>query len=246
MKAQIPARPSLVAAAALGTLILLTADCDLLRADSIYYRKSEDGTIRLTNAPSSQGYHTYLTTGRASGTGELTPGMYAESIRLAARQFDVDPVLVSAVIAAESNFDPRAVSPKGARGLMQLMPSTASRFGVKDVFDPGQNITGGVRYLRYLLDLFEGDLVLALAAYNAGEGVVQSARGIPNFPETRDYVDRVLAGYGHPGRPPEMSRSRAPAGGKAAVSAKSRIYKAVGDDGALVFSDSPIPKPIQD
>jgi soluble lytic murein transglycosylase-like protein len=246
MKAGFPDRVSLATAVILGTVLLLAADSHFLRADSIYYQKGEDGTIRLTNAPSSQGYHTYLSTGAAGGAGELAPGMYADFIRRAASQFDVDPVLVRAVIAAESNFDPRAVSPKGARGLMQLMPSTASRFGVKDVFDPGQNIAGGVRYLRYLLDLFEGDLVLALAAYNAGEGVVQSTGGIPNFPETRDYVDRVLAGYGHPGKASRASSSHAPAEKKTAISAKSRIYKAVGGDGALVYSDSPIPKPVQD
>jgi soluble lytic murein transglycosylase-like protein len=217
-----------------------------LRAESIYYQKEEDGTIRLTNAPSSRGYHTYLVTGHYGGSGEPAPGLYAELIRQAAKKFDVDPGLVRAVIAAESNFDPRAVSPRGARGLMQLMPATATRFGVTDVFDPGQNIAGGVRYLRYLLDLFEGNLVLALAAYNAGEGVVQSSGGVPNFRETREYVDRVLARYGQAAKAERVSPARPSPGGMTTLSAKTRIYKTVSGDGALVFSDSPIPKPIQD
>jgi soluble lytic murein transglycosylase-like protein len=245
MTAPCPAARSL-ATGLLGFTIFLSAGSQPARAESIYYQREEDGTIRLTNAPSRQGYHTYLATPSPSAPGEAMPGLYAESIRVAAKKFDVDPGLVRAVISAESNFDPRAVSAKGAQGLMQLMPSTAVRFGVKDAFDPGQNITGGVRYLRYLLDLFEGDLVLALAAYNAGEGVVQSAGGIPNFQETRDYVDRVLERYGRPGKAPGTPRPRGPAAGKAAVPAKGRIYRAVGDDGALVFSDSPIQKPVQD
>ena len=229
-----------------GVLFLLSLSFGAAHAESIYYRKAEDGTIRLTNAPSSGGYHTYLTTGRGAGGGDLVPGLYAETIRSAAKQFDVDPGLVHAVIAAESNFDPRAVSPRGARGLMQLMPSTATRFGVTDAFDPVQNIAGGVRYLRYLLDLFEGDLVLALAAYNAGEGVVQSAGGVPNFRETRDYVDRVLSRYGRPGGASRVSPAQNSRGGKVAVPARAKIYKAVGDNGEMVFSDSPIPKPVQD
>ena len=214
-----------------------------LSADSIYFQTGKDGTIRLTNAPSTRSFHTYLTTGRHSGSEEVLPGLYGEQIRRAASHFGLDPGLVRAVIATESNFDPRAVSPKGARGLMQLMPATARRFGVKDSFDPAQNISGGVRYLRYLLDLFEGDLVLALAAYNAGEGVVQGRGAVPNYRETRDYVDRVLARYGHPARSARVPTSLGPEG---SPGPRKRIYKAVSGDGALVFSDSPIPKPVDD
>jgi soluble lytic murein transglycosylase-like protein len=108
-----------------------------------------------------------------------------------ARQNQLSPQLIHSVIQVESNYDPYAVSPKGALGLMQLIPSTARRFGVSDVFDPADNIQGGARYLKYLLDLYKGDNALALAAYNAGEGAVSRYGGVPPFPETRDYVTRV-------------------------------------------------------
>lgn len=108
----------------------------------------------------------------------------------------VDPKLVKSVMLVESNFNPRAVSPKGARGLMQLMPATARRYGVANSFDPVENIRGGVAYLSDLLDMFSGDVVRALAAYNAGEGAVQRHGGVPPYPETREYVRRAMLVYG--------------------------------------------------
>jgi soluble lytic murein transglycosylase-like protein len=110
----------------------------------------------------------------------------------AADYYAVDKALVQAVIHAESDFNTHAVSVKGARGLMQLMPETAERYGVHDLFDPKQNIMGGVRYLRDLLDDFGNNLRLALAAYNAGENSVLHYGGVPPFPETINYVERVL------------------------------------------------------
>jgi soluble lytic murein transglycosylase-like protein len=107
------------------------------------------------------------------------------------RRHGVDPKLVHAVIRQESNYDWLAISHKGARGLMQLMPGTANRFGVKDIFDPAENVEGGVKYLRHLLDRYDGDSSLALAAYNAGEGAVDRFGGIPPFRETRDYVGSI-------------------------------------------------------
>ncbi len=117
---------------------------------------------------------------------------YDPAIREASKRYGVDYALVKAVIKAESNFDPEAVSRAGAKGLMQLMPGTAKALGVNDSFHPGENIEGGVRYLRYLLDLFNGNLQLALAAYNAGEEAVFQYQGVPPYPETRTYVQRVL------------------------------------------------------
>ena len=109
----------------------------------------------------------------------------------AARHFDVDAALVSAVIKAESDYNPKTVSHKGARGLMQLMPATASRFGVTNSFDPVANIYGGTRYLRWLLKTFDGNADLAVAAYNAGEGNVWMYKGVPPFRETVTYINRI-------------------------------------------------------
>jgi soluble lytic murein transglycosylase-like protein len=108
-----------------------------------------------------------------------------------ARRHDIEPSLVDSVIRVESNYNPNAVSPKGAMGLMQLIPSTARRFGVNNTFHPEQNIEGGVRYLKYLMQLYNGDERLALAAYNAGEAAVAKYKGIPPYPETQNYVFQV-------------------------------------------------------
>ncbi len=120
----------------------------------------------------------------------------ASMIQRAAGQFRVDPKLVDAVIRVESQYNPRAISPKGAVGLMQLIPATAERFGVRNPFDPGQNVEGGVGYLRYLLNLFKGNVPLSLAAYNAGEHAVLRDGAIPNIPETVSYVRKVTSVYG--------------------------------------------------
>jgi hypothetical protein len=113
----------------------------------------------------------------------------------AAKKFDVDAALISAVIKAESDFNPREVSNKGARGLMQLMPATAERFGVSNSFDAKANIEGGVHYLRWLLDTFSGNVNLAVAAYNAGEGNIWKYNGVPPFRETINYIKRIARFY---------------------------------------------------
>ena len=112
-----------------------------------------------------------------------------------APQYELDPAFVLEVVRAESNFNPRARSHKGALGLMQLIPATARRFGVEDPFEPIQNLHGGMAYLRWLLDHFEGDLVLALAGYNAGEQAVKRYGGVPPYAETRAYVRRIMRRY---------------------------------------------------
>jgi len=116
-----------------------------------------------------------------------------ELIRKLAPEYGVSPRLVMAVIKAESNFEPTAVSPKNAQGLMQLIPETSQRFNVRKPFDPEQNIRGGMSYLRWLLAYFEGDVALVAAAYNAGEGAVNRYRGVPPYAETRGYVKRILS-----------------------------------------------------
>lgn len=129
---------------------------------------------------------------RGEAPWRLRAGAFAEAIGVAARRHEVDPVLLTAMAEVESAFDARAVSHKGASGLLQLMPETAERFGVGDVFDASQNVEGGARYLRWLLERYEGQTELALAGYNAGEAAVDRYQGIPPFPETRAYVTRVL------------------------------------------------------
>jgi len=141
----------------------------------------------------------------SSLTGRNRPAMNIDRdgteklVREAAERHRVDPALVRAVIETESNWNPKAYSHKGAGGLMQLIPTTAQRYGAYDVFNPQQNIDAGVKYLKTLLERYRGNLDLALAAYNAGEGAVDRAHGIPAIRETRNYVQRVQDAYFRPG-----------------------------------------------
>lgn len=133
---------------------------------------------------------------RSSRSLDLKRSQYAPLIEAAADRYGLDPALLHAVIRAESSYNPWAVSHKGAAGLMQLMPGTADRFGVRDRFDPEENIEGGARYLSELLDMFQSDVRLAVAAYNSGENTVKKfGNQIPPIPETQEYVFRVLDYY---------------------------------------------------
>lgn len=123
---------------------------------------------------------------------------HAELVQRLAPSFEVDPRLALAIVRSESNFQARALSPKNAQGLMQLIPETAERFGVRDVWNPEQNVRGGLTYLRWLLDRFGGDVALASAAYNAGEKAVERHGGVPPYGETREYVRRILGFYRAP------------------------------------------------
>jgi soluble lytic murein transglycosylase len=155
-----------------------------------------DGTVHYTNAPNDPSYRRLgLAPRPAVVPAAATAPRHAfhDYIREASARYGVPEPIVTAVIRAESGFNPHAVSPKGARGLMQLMPQTASLLGVRNSFDPEENIDGGVRHLRALIERFENNLPLALAAYNAGELAVTSYRGIPPFPETRGYVAKIMA-----------------------------------------------------
>lgn len=159
-----------------------------------------DGVVHFTNAPTDPRYQRMSGwTGTSSGWLAIPAGArgrFAKEIREAAGRYGVDPDLVHSVIRTESDFNPWAVSAKGAQGLMQLMPQTASSLGVRDAFSPRQNIDGGVRHLRALMDRYGGNLLLALAAYNAGAQAVDWYRGIPPYPETQHYVRRILSLYG--------------------------------------------------
>jgi soluble lytic murein transglycosylase-like protein len=152
-----------------------------------------DGTERFTTEP-EPGARVFVRT-RYTASRRVAPQVpFGDSIRDAAADNGIEPALVTAVIAAESNFDPGALSPKGAQGLMQLMPGTASDLGVRNVWDPDQNIRGGTAYLARLLGKYD-NVTLALAAYNAGEGTVDRHGGVPPFEETQNYVARVLDYY---------------------------------------------------
>lgn len=128
-----------------------------------------------------------------------------ELVEATSRQYDVNPALVDSVIQVESNYNPFAVSPKGAQGIMQLLPSTARRFGVRNTFDPKQNIEGGVKYLKFLQDTFKDDR-LAVAAYNAGEKAVAKYNNVPPYPETMAYVAQVGKRYGKAKRAAEAKK----------------------------------------
>src|SRR5881409_1755263 len=132
----------------------------------------------------------------AAQIADRAPVPYRDLIRAAAARHGLAPELVESVIRVESNFEARAVSSKGARGLMQLMPATAARLGVRNSFDPEENIRGGMKHMRNLLNMFDNDLVLSLAAYNAGENLVQRTGRVPGFRETHDYVRSITRRYG--------------------------------------------------
>ncbi len=129
------------------------------------------------------------------------PRKIFELVHKMAPQYQIEPQLALAIIAAESNFNPQALSPKNAQGLMQLIPETSERFRVKNPYDPAQNIRGGLSYLRWLLAYFEGDIALVAAAYNAGEGTVERYRGVPPYQETRSYVQRIVTAFGTTAHP---------------------------------------------
>ena len=207
------ARVGLIVAAA-GLIAPLTA------AANIYSFKDDAGVTHFSNLPHldkryklvykiPESWKTRPNAWTPNFPKSVDIGKLVPVIDNAARTHGVDPRLVHAVIRAESGYNERAQSNKGALGLMQLIPATAERMGVKDVFDPVDNIFGGTRYLSYLIKLFNGDVELALAGYNAGENaVVRHGNRIPPFAETQAYVPKVLAFY----RSPELNRfvSQAP------------------------------------
>ena len=154
--------------------------------------QGDDGIV-FTNTPSRGNARPVTGFSRPAPkrTSALPPTLYDSFIERTARANGLSPRLVKAVVLVESGANPHAVSPKGAMGLMQLMPETARRYGVADPFDPLQNIEAGTRHLRDLLEEFDGDERLALAAYNAGSGAVRRAGGVPNYPETLEYIRRI-------------------------------------------------------
>lgn len=186
-------------AALLGGLLAFSASA--VRAD-IYRTVGEDGVISFSNTP-SKGAKRVAKEGSRKASSAVMPRdrspdrvhRYDAFIREAATLYQIPEALVRAVIKVESDFDPRALSPANAHGLMQLIPQTAERMMVQDIYDPRQNVFGGTRYLRVLANLFNGDIQLTIAAYNAGENAVIRHGGIPPYAETQRYVVKVLEYY---------------------------------------------------
>jgi len=192
---------------------------------------AEPPTLLKTKPAKSRG--TIYLPGEATFSGNSRPWLSIDRdgveklVREAAERHRVDPALVRAVIETESNWNPRAVSRKGAGGLMQLIPTTAQRYGAHDLFNPEQNIDAGVRHLKSLLQRYNGNLDLALAAYNAGEGAVDRAGGIPHYRETKNYVQKVQNAYFRPGSgrlPDAFINTRA-------------IHRDVNASGRIIFSN---------
>lgn len=194
----------------LGGLVLWASSPQKAAAD-IYRCKQRDGSIRYSNTRTKGRSCTVAVRSRQSNSGttkkadsgpskrtdrgRIARGDIDTTLRAAAELYQLPEAFLRAVMRVESNFKPQAVSSAGAIGLMQLMPRTAESIGVRNPHDPHQNIYGGARYLRILANLFDGDIVLTLAAYNAGQGAVKRYGGVPPYPETRSYVKKVLKHY---------------------------------------------------
>ena len=174
-------------------LVALTAPAAQERSAGVMTFVDRDGNRKIVSVPAAAS-HKAVPKGSADRRAELWP-----DVQQTALAHGLDPALIDLVIRMESGYNPRAVSPKGARGVMQLLPSTARAYGVADIFNPKENIRGGVRYLRDLLGRFDSDVRLALAAYNAGPDAVERHRGVPPYPETRNYVRAILSAYGGSG-----------------------------------------------
>jgi soluble lytic murein transglycosylase-like protein len=164
-----------------------------------------------------------------------SPAAIADLVERAAAQHSLPPALIHSVIKVESNYDPAARSPKGALGLMQLIPATARRFGVADAFNPADNIQGGAKYLRYLLDLYGGDYPLALAAYNAGEGAVAKYGAVPPYPETQNYLKSVAREL-RQSAPAVVEKPQPPAASTPVrTDDTTHVQAVVGEDGSLRY-----------
>jgi hypothetical protein len=222
------------------SVLVLTASIPTANAD-IYQFVDENGVVHFTNVsggrvkkPSkivSENGKTISSSKSPSRENEnraqqkdAIPVSYVNIINAACSRLGVDPSLVHAIVKVESDFNPYAISRKGAMGLMQLMPQTATIMNVRNTFSPDENVEGGVKYLRYLLDRYEGNISLALAAYNAGETAVKKWGTIPPYKETQDYVKKILRIYNGTGR---------------TFAPRYTIYVGAGADGTILLTDNP-------
>jgi soluble lytic murein transglycosylase len=177
------------------TVIALGFTCPYRSSADIYKYIDKDGVLHFTNVPTMSGYTLYLKEKPSSLKSSEAAGDYEDYIQQASEKHGLSIPIIKAIIKAESNFNPWAVSNKGARGLMQIMPDNFQSLEIKDPFNPRENIFAGTRFFKNLLTRFEGNLRLALAAYNAGAEAVDRHRGIPPYRETEEYVERVLRYY---------------------------------------------------
>lgn len=180
----------------LGLLVLWVLAVPSAHAD-IYMYRDTNGVLHFTNVPASAKYSLFIANHNPRFKEPSASKKYDAIIQDAARRYGVDFSLLKAIIRAESSFDALAISRKGARGLMQIMPQNYESLEIQDPFDPHQNIMGGARYFRSLLDRYQGKVALTLAAYNAGPTAVDRYRRIPPYVETQDYVAKVLRFYKH-------------------------------------------------
>lgn len=215
-------------------IVLLVA---IAEAD-IYKYEDENGVIYYTDFPLNKKAQRIIRSRESrkqENDGSSVKTELQSIVSEKADKYKIDPSLVHAVIKVESNGNTQAVSRKGAMGLMQLMPSTARDLGVVNPFDPEENIDGGVRYLRYLIDKFNGDLTLALAAYNAGPKKVEKTGNVPHIPETKHYVKKVMSLY--------KGNISIPSGPSDQAATKpAPIYKLITEDGTILFTNSPLYK----
>lgn len=218
--------------------MLLTVLWAGVSSADIYRYVDDNGVMYYTDAPLNKKAEKIVRSDPAVGLQDSRSapinGDFHSIVMDKAFKYELDPSLVHAVIKTESNGNPRAVSRKGAMGLMQLMPTTASDLDVRNPFDPEENIDGGTRYLRYLIEKFRGDLTLALAAYNAGPKAVEKAGAVPQITETKQYVKKVLSLYNGRTLLPVSS----PASGGAPR--PDAIYKISAEDGTVLFTNSPV------
>ncbi|MCL5024247.1 MAG: transglycosylase SLT domain-containing protein [Nitrospirae bacterium] len=239
MRATISAMVRIIPGAFLIVFMLVTSS-----AADIYRYVDDNGVICYTDAPLNKKavrvVRSDISTSPKEGKTAAPEKDFSRIVEDKANKYDLDPSLLHAVIKTESNGNPRAVSRKGAMGLMQLMPTTADDLDVRNPFDPEENIDGGTRYLKYLIEKFGGDLTLALAAYNAGPKTVERTRSVPQIPETKQYVKRVLSLYKGKTVLP-VSSAQGSASTVAAPVVES-IYRIVKEDGTVLFTNSPFYK----
>jgi soluble lytic murein transglycosylase-like protein len=177
-----------------GTLVVVLLAAPGSGQADIYRYVDENGVMHFTNAPTSGKFKLFMRE-RKVFISKLDSNLFDPIISDASRKYGIEAPLIKAVIKAESDFDPNAISNKGARGLMQIMPMNYRLLNVENPFDPNQSIEAGARYLRDMLARYNGKLNLSLAAYNAGPGAVDRHGGVPPYPETEDYIERVLRYY---------------------------------------------------